>query len=142
MIQVEHLKKDYQRVKRREGFLGGLRTLFSAEYETTHAVDDISFHINEGELVGYIGPNGAGKSTSIKMLCGILVPTSGQIEVNGLVPHKNRMENARQIRAVKQEAVPGELTFGDTLDPTPYLNMELKPETVTKNSQSLKCEQP
>lgn len=100
MIKVEHLTKDYQRVKRREGFLGGLRTLFSTEYQTTRAVDDISFHINKGELVGYIGPNGAGKSTSIKMLCGILVPTGGQIEVNGLVPHKNRMENARQIGAV------------------------------------------
>lgn len=100
MISVEHLTKDYRRVKRREGFLGGLRTLFSAEYQTTRAVDDISFHVNEGELVGYIGPNGAGKSTSIKMLCGILVPTSGNIRVNGLVPHKNRMENARQIGAV------------------------------------------
>ncbi|MGB8984894.1 MAG: ATP-binding cassette domain-containing protein [Anaerolineales bacterium] len=100
MIKVEHLTKDYRRVKRREGFLGGLRTLFSTEYQVTRAVDDISFHINKGELVGYIGPNGAGKSTSIKMLCGILVPTHGQIEVNGLVPHKNRMENARQIGAV------------------------------------------
>lgn len=100
MIHVKHLTKDYQRVKRREGFLGSLRTLFSAEYQTTRAVDDISFHINKGELVGYIGPNGAGKSTSIKMLCGILVPTSGEIEVNGLTPHKNRMENARQIGAV------------------------------------------
>ena len=100
MIKVEHLTKNYQRVKRREGFLGSVRTLFSAEYETTRAVNDISFHINEGELVGYIGPNGAGKSTSIKMLCGILVPTSGRIEVNGLIPHKNRMENAQQIGAV------------------------------------------
>ena len=100
MIKVEHLTKDYKRVKRREGFLGGVRTLFSADYETTRAVDDISFQINDGELVGYIGPNGAGKSTSIKMLCGILVPTSGEIEVNGLVPHKNRMENTRQIGAV------------------------------------------
>lgn len=100
MIQVEHLTKDYQRVKRREGFLGGVRTLISPQYETTRAVDDISFRIDEGELVGYIGPNGAGKSTSIKMLCGILVPTSGKIEVNGLVPHKERMVNARQIGAV------------------------------------------
>jgi len=100
MIRVEHLTKVYQRVKRKEGALGGLRTLFSTEYETTCAVDDISFHIEEGELVGYIGPNGAGKSTSIKMLCGILVPTSGHIEVNGLVPHKERMTNARQIGAV------------------------------------------
>lgn len=100
MIRVEHLTKDYRRVKRREGFFGSVRTLFSADYETTRAVDNISFEINEGELVGYIGPNGAGKSTSIKMLCGILVPTSGEIRVNGLVPHKQRMENTRQIGAV------------------------------------------
>lgn len=100
MIKVQHLTKDYKRVKRREGFLGSVRTLFSADYEITRAVDDISFEVREGELVGYIGPNGAGKSTSIKMLCGILVPTGGEIEVNGLVPHKNRMENTRQIGAV------------------------------------------
>lgn len=100
MIHVEHLTKVYKRVKRREGFLGSLRTLLSAEYETIPAVNDISFQIDEGELVGYIGPNGAGKSTSIKMLCGILVPTSGDIKVNGLVPHKERMTNARQIGAV------------------------------------------
>jgi ABC-2 type transport system ATP-binding protein len=100
MIQVEHLTKEYRRVIRREGFLGSVRTLFSAQYETIPAVNDISFDIAEGELVGYIGPNGAGKSTSIKMLCGILVPTSGQIKVNGLIPHKDRMINARQIGAV------------------------------------------
>jgi ABC-2 type transport system ATP-binding protein len=100
MIHVEHLTKDYKRLVRRDGFLGSLRTLLSAQYQTIRAVDDISFHIDEGELVGYIGPNGAGKSTSIKMLCGILVPTSGRIAVNGLVPHKNRMANARQIGAV------------------------------------------
>ena len=100
MIKVEHLTKVYQRVKRKEGFLGGVRTLFSTEYEKTCAVDNISFEIQEGELVGYIGPNGAGKSTSIKMLCGILVPTSGELTVNGLVPYKERMTNARQIGAV------------------------------------------
>jgi viologen exporter family transport system ATP-binding protein len=100
MIKVQHLTKVYQRVKRKEGFLGGVRTLFSTEYEKTCAVDDISFEIQEGELVGYIGPNGAGKSTSIKMLCGILVPTSGELTVNGLVPYKERMTNAKQIGAV------------------------------------------
>jgi len=100
MIKVEHLTKEYKRVVRREGFLGSVRTLFSAQYETIPAVNDISFQIDEGELVGYIGPNGAGKSTSIKMLCGILVPTSGHIQVNGLTPHKDRMKNTRQIGAV------------------------------------------
>jgi ABC-2 type transport system ATP-binding protein len=100
MIQVDHLRKDYRRVVRKEGLLASLRTLINAEYQTVHAVNDISFRIDEGELVGYIGPNGAGKSTSIKMLCGILVPTSGQITVNGLVPHKERTAHARQIGAV------------------------------------------
>lgn len=100
MIHVQNLVKDYQRVKRKEGPFGSLRTLFSTEYQTTRAVDNISFDIEEGELLGYIGPNGAGKSTSIKMLCGILVPSSGSITVNGLIPYKNRTENARQIGAV------------------------------------------
>lgn len=100
MIKVENLTKDYRRVQRREGFLGSLRTLVSAEYQVTRAVDHISFQVDEGELVGYIGPNGAGKSTSMKMLCGILVPTSGSLTINGWVPHKNRLENTRQIGAV------------------------------------------
>ncbi len=100
MIHVENLVKEYKRVERQEGFLGSLGTLFSTKYQTIRAVDNISFNIDEGELVGYIGPNGAGKSTSIKMLCGILVPTAGTVTVNGLVPHKNRIQNARQIGAV------------------------------------------
>ena len=100
MIQVEHLTKEYKRVVRREGLVGSVRTLFNPNYETIPALNDISFQIDEGELVGYIGPNGAGKSTSIKMLCGIRVPTSGHIQVNGLTPHKDRMKNTRQIGAV------------------------------------------
>ena len=100
MIHIEHLTKNYRRLVRKEGFLSSLRTLLSAEYTTIHAVNDITFHVNEGELVGYIGPNGAGKSTTIKVLSGILVPTSGRVEVNGLVPHKAHNANARQIGAV------------------------------------------
>jgi ABC-2 type transport system ATP-binding protein len=100
MIHVERLCKDYKRVVRKEGFLAGLRTLVDPSYETVHAVENLSFDIEAGELVGYIGPNGAGKSTSIKMLCGILVPTSGQVTVNGLVPHRDRKVHARQIGAV------------------------------------------
>lgn len=100
MIHVEHLTKHYRRVVRKEGFLASLRTLVNAQYETVVAVNDISFDIAAGELVGYIGPNGAGKSTSIKMLCGILVPTGGQAIVSGLVPHRDRKVHARQIGAV------------------------------------------
>jgi len=80
--------------------LGAVRSLFWREYISKNAVDDISFSISPGEIVGYIGPNGAGKSTTIKMLTGILVPTSGEILVNGIVPFQNRQENARQIGVV------------------------------------------
>src|SRR5690606_15086433 len=78
----------------------GIRNLFNRDYETVEAVKALSFTINEGELVGYIGPNGAGKSTSIKMLTGILVPTRGQVLVNGIVPYHNRKQNASQIGVV------------------------------------------
>jgi ABC-2 type transport system ATP-binding protein len=100
MIRVDHLSKEFRRYVRKEGPLASLRNLFGTEYETIRAVDDISFRIDQGELVGYIGPNGAGKSTSIKMLTGILVPTRGHVEVNGLNPHHDRLANARQIGVV------------------------------------------
>jgi ABC-2 type transport system ATP-binding protein len=100
LISVRHLTKEFKRVKRKDGFLSGVRNLFSTEYTIKRAVDDISFDIQEGEIVGYIGPNGAGKSTSIKMLSGILVPTHGHLEVNGMVPYKDRKANAKQIGAV------------------------------------------
>lgn len=100
MIFVDQLVKEYKQSKRKEGMFSGIRSLFSADFTVKRAVNDISFTINEGELVGYIGPNGAGKSTSIKMLTGILVPTSGRIEVNGMIPHKDRKEYAKQIGVV------------------------------------------
>jgi len=80
--------------------LGAVRSLFKREYIKKDAVFDISFSILPGEMVGYIGPNGAGKSTTIKMLTGILVPTSGDILVNGVIPYKERQKNARQIGVV------------------------------------------
>lgn len=100
MITVEHLSKSFRRPMRKEGAFSGLRTLLHPTYTTKLAVDDISFTIAEGEMVGYIGPNGAGKSTSIKMLSGILVPSSGHVEVGGLIPHRERKEHARQIGVV------------------------------------------
>lgn len=100
MITVRNLSKEFKRVKRKEGFMSGIRNLFNTDYTIKRAVDDISFDIREGEIVGYIGPNGAGKSTSIKMLTGILVPTGGHLEVNGIVPYKDRKANARQIGVV------------------------------------------
>lgn len=100
MIEVRNLCKTFYIQKRREGLLGAVGSLFHREYKSMNAVDNISFNISPGEIVGYIGPNGAGKSTTIKMLTGILVPTSGEIHVNGIVPFKERQLNARQIGVV------------------------------------------
>jgi ABC-2 type transport system ATP-binding protein len=100
LIQVENLRKEFKRQKRHDGFWPLMKSLVYREYEMKTAVENISFEIERGEIVGYIGPNGAGKSTTIKMMVGILVPTSGEVRVNGLVPYKNRIENARKVGAV------------------------------------------
>jgi ABC-2 type transport system ATP-binding protein len=77
-----------------------VKSLVKREHIKKEAVKDISFSIGEGEMVGYIGPNGAGKSTTIKMLTGILVPSSGSVMVNGIIPYENRQENAKNIGVV------------------------------------------
>ena len=100
LIRVEDLVKEFRRTKQHEGRFGALRTLVTREYTTQRAVDGVSFTIDHGELVGYLGPNGAGKSTTIKMLTGILVPTSGVVEVAGSVPWQDRERNARNIGVV------------------------------------------
>jgi ABC-2 type transport system ATP-binding protein len=100
MIEVNHLFKEFKIAKRQEGVKGALQSLFNREYLTKRAVQDISFTVNQGEIVGYVGPNGAGKSTTIKMLTGILVPTSGEVRVNGIIPFQERQKNARQIGVV------------------------------------------
>jgi ABC-2 type transport system ATP-binding protein len=100
LIQVKNISKEYYIARRQEGMLGAIKSLFHREYECKKAVEEISFTIEKGEMVGYIGPNGAGKSTTIKMLTGVLVPTSGEIRVNGLIPYVKRQENARQIGVV------------------------------------------
>ena len=100
IIEMEHVSKTFQIYKRPKGIFNNVKALFHRQYEIKKAVDDISFSIEQGELVGYIGANGAGKSTTIKMLSGILVPTSGRILVNGTVPYENRRENAAKIGVV------------------------------------------
>jgi ABC-2 type transport system ATP-binding protein len=100
IIETRDLRKVFRSVKRTPGAMGALRTLFSRETVERVAVEGVSMALEEGELVGYIGPNGAGKSTTIKMLTGILVPTSGDIRVAGLVPHADRKRNARNIGVV------------------------------------------
>jgi ABC-2 type transport system ATP-binding protein len=100
LISVKNISKVFYINKRQEGMLGAIRSMFHREYIKKEAVQDISFSIAPGEMVGYIGPNGAGKSTTIKMLTGILVPSSGEIRVNGIVPYRERQKNARQIGVV------------------------------------------
>jgi viologen exporter family transport system ATP-binding protein len=100
VIVADNLTKYFSRRVRRPGPLAGVRSLFSTERTTVRAVDRIGFTIDAGEIVGYLGPNGAGKSTTIKMLTGILVPTSGTVLVNGIVPWRDRRQNAQSIGAV------------------------------------------
>jgi ABC-2 type transport system ATP-binding protein len=100
LIEIEHLSKHFKLLNRREGLKGAFLDLFSGNYRTVKAVDDISFSIDEGEIVGYIGPNGAGKSTTIKMMTGILQPTEGKILINGIEPYSNRISNARRMGVV------------------------------------------
>lgn len=100
MIEVNHICKEFVSAKKYPGLKGALKGLVSREKVRKLAVDDISFHIGEGEIVGYIGSNGAGKSTTIKMMTGILTPTRGTCRVNGIEPYKNRKKNAGNIGVV------------------------------------------
>lgn len=100
IIDVKDLSKEFRTFRRREGVLGALQNLFVREYVTVRAVDRVSFAIEPGEMVGYIGANGAGKSTTIKMLTGILVPTSGVLLANGFVPFRDRRHYTKHIGVV------------------------------------------
>lgn len=100
MIELKNVSKEFVSPKKYPGFKGAIKGLFSNEKVKKVAVDDISFTINDGEIVGYIGSNGAGKSTTIKMMTGILNPTTGTCVVNGIDPSKNRKENAQNIGVV------------------------------------------
>ena len=100
LIDVRELSKHFRTFRRREGLWGGIQNLFIRDYQTVRAVERITFEIEPGEMVGYIGPNGAGKSTTIKMLTGILVPTSGEVRVNNFVPHRQRTAYVKTIGVV------------------------------------------
>lgn len=99
-IEVKDLRKEFSVDESGKGIAGKLKALFHRRRRIITAVDNINFHINRGEFVGYVGENGAGKSTTIKMLTGILVPTSGTAEVNGIIPYKDRKKNAAKIGVV------------------------------------------
>ncbi|MFI1710297.1 ATP-binding cassette domain-containing protein [Streptomyces griseoruber] len=99
-IQVRGLSRTFHTTVRRPGFAGALRSLVAPERVAKHAVSDITFDVDSGELLALLGPNGAGKSTTIKMLTGILTPSSGEARVAGVVPYQDRERNARNIGAV------------------------------------------
>src|SRR5690554_6511077 len=93
-IEVRRLRKVFQAKQKQPGLMGSLRALWRPDYTPVTAVDDISFNLMSGEAVGFVGPNGAGKSTTIKMLTGILYPTSGEARVLGLIPWRERQRLA------------------------------------------------
>ncbi|MGW7422129.1 ABC transporter ATP-binding protein [Streptomyces sp. NPDC054813] len=99
-IEVRGLSRTFHTTVRRPGFSGALRSLVNPERVEKHAVSDITFAVAPGELLALLGPNGAGKSTTIKMLTGILTPSSGHARVAGVVPYQERQRNARNIGAV------------------------------------------
>ncbi len=100
IIEVKDLVKTYKIMEKKEGLIGYFKNLIKPKYREFDAIKGINFSIEEGELVGYIGENGAGKSTTIKILTGLLTPTSGSVSVNGIIPNKNRIENNKNIGAV------------------------------------------
>lgn len=117
-INVENVVKEFRVIRREKGLKSALKSVFHRQYDTVTAVNNISFTIDKGELVGYIGPNGAGKSTTIKMLSGILVPTAGAITVDGVIPHLNRKENAGRIGVVfgQRSSLEWDLPMEETFD--------------------------
>ncbi len=100
IIEVKDIKKYYKVAKREQGLFAAITNLFHRKYEIKKAVDDISFSIKKGEIVGFIGPNGAGKSTTIKMLSGILYPDEGDVKINGYIPYKQRKQYVKNIGVV------------------------------------------
>ena len=100
IIQVKGISKQFKISKRGAGLKNSIKSFFKRNYQTINALDDISFNIKEGEIVGYIGPNGAGKSTTIKIMCGILVPTMGECKIDGFIPWKDRNKYVKNIGVV------------------------------------------
>jgi ABC-2 type transport system ATP-binding protein len=99
-IVIEHLSKSFKVARRQVGLINSFKGVVRRKYETIHALQSVSFKLNEGEMVGYIGPNGAGKSTTIKIMSGILVPDTGKCEIMGRTPWLRRKDHVRQIGVV------------------------------------------
>src|SRR6267143_365932 len=105
VIEVQGLTKSFRTYKKNPGLSGAIKGLFHREYEMTLAVKDVSFSVEEGELVGFLGPNGAGKTTTLKMLSGLLYPTSGSAKVLGYVPWERKDGYRRQFALLLEPKV-------------------------------------
>ena len=118
MIDVKNLNKDYTVKQKGAGLSGALKGLVTRNTEVVHAVKNLSFHIDEGEIVGFIGPNGAGKSTTIKMMSGILTPTSGSVLIGGEDITKHRKEVVRNIGVVfgQRTQLNWDIRLGETFE--------------------------
>lgn len=100
MIELRHIQKTFRVSRRSAGLSQAVKSLFRREYETINALQDVSFTIRDGEMVGYIGPNGAGKSSTIKIMSGVLTPDGGECVINGRIPWKERTAHVREIGVV------------------------------------------
>jgi viologen exporter family transport system ATP-binding protein len=139
VIRVERLEKTFRVAHSRPGLLGAIGSLFVRDFHLVHAVRDISFHIEPGEMVGCVGPNGAGKSTTIKMLTGILVPSSGTVEVLGQVPYRRRKQIAQHIGVVfgQRTQLWWDLPLVDSLELLRYV-YRVPAERYTRNLRRLR----
>jgi ABC-2 type transport system ATP-binding protein len=117
-IIVERLAKAYRVSEREPGVAGAVKGLLRRRYRLVHALEDVSFSLERGELLGFIGPNGAGKSTTIKILAGILRPDAGRVEVEGLVPYAARIQHVARIGVVfgQRTQLPWDLPVTDGLE--------------------------
>ena len=122
-IEVENLTKVYRVNKKKPGIGGAIEAMFKREYTEVRAVNDVSFKIEEGELVGFLGPNGAGKTTTLKMLSGILYPTSGTAKVLGFTPWERKNEYRRQFALVMGQK--NQLWWDLPAQESLYLNKEI-----------------
>lgn len=123
VIEVKKLTKDYHIVKKEEGLKGALKSLVKSEKKTIHAVRDLSFSIEKGEIVAFIGPNGAGKSTTVKMMSGILMPTKGSVLLNGLDAQKNRKKVVQDLGVVfgQRSQLNWDLRLGESFELLKYI---------------------
>lgn len=138
MIELVNVNKTFQVAKRQPGFGPAVKALLSRDYETICALNDVNFTIGDGEMVGYIGPNGAGKSTTIKIMCGILTPTSGSCKISGLIPWQDRIRHVREIGVVfgQRSQLWWDVPVGDSFELLREI-YGVDPEEYKKNLQEL-----